>query len=66
MASLFFFAVVEGEEPEPEPVPVPVGAVGTNVAEGLLKHELAAAFAADTVDGAAGLIVAFPAKLQLP
>jgi hypothetical protein len=42
------------------------GADGVNVAPGLLKQELAAAFSADTEDGALGLAVALPAKLQLP
>jgi hypothetical protein len=60
-ASLFCFDFAEGEEP----VPLPAGAVGVNTAPGLLKHELAE-FEAEAVDGAEGLTVAFPAKLQLP
>jgi hypothetical protein len=44
--------------------PPAAGAVGVNVAPALLRQELTAAFAAATLLGAAGLMVAFPAKLQ--
>jgi hypothetical protein len=44
---------------------VPVaGDVGVNVPDGLDKQELAAAFAADTEDGAARFTVPFPSKEQ--
>lgn len=46
-----------------EAVPVlPAGAVGVKVAEPLARHEVAAAFAEFTSEGAALLTVAFPAK----
>jgi hypothetical protein len=48
-------------EEAPPPLPPP-GAVGTNVAPALEMHELAAALAAETEDGAAGLTVPLPAK----
>src|SRR5262245_41190433 len=51
-------------DPEGDGPLLPLGAEGTNVAEGLDKHELAAAFAADTEDGAVGLTVPLPLKLQ--
>jgi hypothetical protein len=42
----------------------PLGAEGMNVAVGLGKHELAAAFAAETEGGALELTVPLPLKLQ--
>jgi hypothetical protein len=58
--------LAEGElDPPLDEVPLGVeGAEGTNVAPGLDTQELAAALAAETVDGARGLTVPFPAKLQ--
>jgi len=47
-----------------EVVAVLLGAEGTNVADGLARHELAAAAAAEDVDGAAELTVPLPAKLH--
>lgn len=44
--------------------PVLAGADGTKVADGLAIHELAAASAAETDEGASGLTVPFPAKLH--
>ena len=58
----FFFPPLEDAA---EAVPVlPAGAVGVKVAEPLARHEVAAAFAALTSEGAALLTVAFPAKLH--
>lgn len=54
----------EVEVPDDEVLLVVERAVGTNVAPALGTHELAAALAAETVDGARGLTVPFPAKLQ--
>lgn len=51
-------------DPPVEDEPLPEGAVGVAVAGIFDKHEDAAAFAAPTSEGAALLIVAFPAKLQ--
>lgn len=43
---------------------LPAGAVGVKVADPLARHDVAAAFAALTSEGAALLTVAFPAKEQ--
>ena len=53
-------------EPDPDPAPpvAPAGALGTNVAEGLDKHEVAALIAAEGVAGTPLWIVALPLKLQ--
>ena len=59
----FLTPVVVGAPPEP-PLAVVVGAEGTKVASGLARHELAAALAADGVEGAAELTVPLPEKLQ--
>jgi hypothetical protein len=56
------------DELDPPDVPLglllPEGAVGTNVALGLDRQEVAAALAAETLDGARGLTVPFPPKSQ--
>ena len=56
----------EPDPPDEDPLEVllPEGADGTNVALGSDTQELAAALAAETVDGARGLTEPFPAKLQ--
>jgi hypothetical protein len=55
------FPVPEGLDGEPGLL---LGADGVKVAEGLETQELAAAFAAETDDGAAVLTVPLPLKLQ--
>lgn len=50
-------------EPEPEPEPVALGGeVGVKVADGFVRHELAATFALEMLGGAFALTVAFPEK----
>jgi hypothetical protein len=44
--------------------PLPAGAVGVNTDDALAKHDVAAALAEDTSEGAVVLTVALPAKLQ--
>ena len=48
----------------PEEVAAVLGAEGTNVDDGLARHELSAAAAAEDADGAAELTVPLPPKLH--
>lgn len=55
----------EPDEPDPLDPPADVGTDdGVNTALGLATHELATAFAAETLEGALGLTVPLPLKLQ--
>ena len=52
------------EEPLEDEEPLVAGAVGVNTDDALAKHDVAAALAAATSEGAVLLTVALPAKLQ--
>jgi len=52
------------EEALDDDEPLPAGAVGVNTDDALAKHDVAAALAEDTSEGAVLLTVALPAKLQ--
>ena len=61
-----FFEPVPDEEPcdDADDPPAVAGVVGVNTDCALAKHDVAAALAEDTSEGAAVLMVALPAKLQ--
>jgi len=61
--ALLCLAEVDVVPVEDPPLPA-AGAVGVKVAAGLDTQEVAAEFAADAEEGARGLTVPFPAKLQ--
>jgi len=59
------FPLDEPVEPDPVEPPAEVGTEdGVKTALGLATHELATAFAAETLEGAEGLTVPLPPKLQ--